>query len=215
MVGLLGKKIGMTHRFDAEGRFIPVTVLEAGPCFVIQKNKGSLQLGYDEDRKKRISQAVLGIFKKNNIPPCSFIKEVELSDPEKYKVGDILKVDIFKEGEFVDVTGISIGKGFQGGMKRWHWGGGPRSHGSTSHRRVGSIGASSDPSRVFKGQHMPGHMGNRKVTIQNLKVVMVDSSNNLLLVKGAVSGHKNSYVIIKKSKKKKAISPNEKEANQK
>jgi large subunit ribosomal protein L3 len=117
-------------------------------------------------------------------------------------VGDELKVDLFAEGDFVDVSGISIGKGFAGGMKRWHWKGGPRSHGSTSHRRVGSIGSSTTPGRVFKGHHMPGHMGVKNVTLQNLKVIKVDVANNLLLVEGGVPGHKNGYLVITKALKK-------------
>ncbi|MCX5714469.1 MAG: 50S ribosomal protein L3, partial [Candidatus Omnitrophica bacterium] len=137
-----------------------------------------------------------------NIAGRKFIRELSKDATKEYKVGEELKVDMFTCGDFVDVTGISIGKGFQGGMKRWHWKGGPRTHGSTSHRRVGSIGSSTTPGRVFKGHHMPGHMGRERVTVQNLKVVKTDPENNILLVEGGVPGHKNSYLIIRKAVKK-------------
>ena len=137
-----------------------------------------------------------------NLSVRRYVRELRVADKGNYKVGDEIKVDIFQEGDFVDVSGISIGKGFQGGMKRWHWMGTPMTHGSMSHRRVGSIGASSDPSRVFKGKTMAGHMGHDKVTVQNLKVVKVDLANNILVVQGAVPGYKSSLLEIRKSIKK-------------
>lgn len=215
MGSLLGKKLSMTHKFGEDGRFIPVSLFEIAPCFVLQKKDKSIQIGYDVIEAKRITRPVSGVFKKRGIRPCGFIKEVKVNNPKDYKVGQELKVDIFNEGDFVDVTGVSIGKGFQGGMKRWHWKGGPKSHGSTSHRRVGSIGASSDPSRVFKGTHMPGHMGRRQVTVQNLQVITVDSQNNILAVKGAVAGHKNSYSIVRKAKKRGNVNLKTEQSNKK
>ena len=148
-----------------------------------------------------------GFFSKLGIEPMKYIKEIRIDSAEeiqKYKVGEELSVEIFKPGEFVDVVGTSKGKGFQGGVKRWGWHIGPKSHGSMSHRAIGSVGASSDPSRVFKGHHMAGHMGNRKVTVQNLEIIEVDKENNLLLLKGAVPGARNSFLIIKNAKKKPA-----------
>ncbi len=202
MIGLIGKKLGMTQVFSDDGKLIGVTAIEAGPCPVLAVKEKSIQLGFDLAKENRLKKPLLGYFKKMNIAPRKVIREV-LKEPNKeYKVGEELKVDLFKPGDFLDITGTSKGKGFQGGMKRWNWSGGPKTHGSTSHRRVGSIGSSTTPGRVWKGHHMPGHMGNCKVTLQNLQVVKVDLQNNLLLVKGAVAGSKDSYLIIKKAKKK-------------
>ncbi|MDP1853105.1 MAG: 50S ribosomal protein L3 [Candidatus Omnitrophota bacterium] len=203
MIGLLGRKIGMTHKFGEDGKFIPVSVLEVGPCFVLQSKDKSLQLAFGKANPKRVKRPLIGLFKKAGVEPQVFIKEVKIDNAKDYKPGQELKVDVFKEGDFVDVTGVSIGKGFCGGMKRWHWAGGPKTHGHTSHRRVGSIGSSTTPGRVFKGKHMPGHMGHKTVTTQNLKVVKIDNQNNVLAVKGAVAGPKNGYLIIRKAKKKK------------
>ena len=214
MIGLLGKKIGMTQAFGRDGEVIPLTVIEAGPCAVLQVKTEdrdgyfAVQLGFGEKKESRANKPDLGRFKKAEVPPKRFVKEIRVAqhetekDKEGYKLGREIMVDIFQQGDFVDISGISVGKGFQGGMKRWHWSGGPETHGSMHHRRPGSIGASSDPSRVFKGQHLPGRMGGKKVTTQNLEVARVDKENNLLLIKGAVPGHKNSYLVIKKAKKK-------------
>jgi len=202
MIGLIGKKIGMTQVFTADGSQVGVTAIEAGPCPVLMVMDKNVQLGFELGREKNIKKPQLGFFKKLNIAPRKVIKDLSKEANVEYKIGDELKVDLFAEGDFVDVSGISIGKGFQGGMKRWHWQGGPRTHGSTSHRRVGSIGSSTTPGRVFKGHHMPGHMGAEKVTVQNLKVIKVDLENNILLVEGAVPGHKNGYIVITKAKKK-------------
>jgi len=202
MIGLLGKKLGMTQVFTQDGKLVSVTAIEVGPCPVLAVKEKRIQLGFDSVSEKRVKKSELGYFKKLNIAPCKFIREF-LKDPTKeYKPGEELKVDLFKAGDFVDVIGTSKGKGFQGGMKRWGWHGGPQTHGSTSHRRVGSLGSSTTPGRVWKGHHLPGHMGACRVTIQNLQVVKIDAQNNLLLVDGAVPGHKNSYLIIRKAIKK-------------
>jgi large subunit ribosomal protein L3 len=204
MVGLLGKKIGMTQVYTDDGTMVNVTAIEAGPCPILAIKEKSVQLGFEKVNEKRLKKPVSGYFKKLKLSPMKLIREVMKEAQGEYTVGQEIKVDLFKTGDFVDVTGTSIGKGFQGGMKRWHWHGGPQTHGSMSHRRVGSIGSTTTPGRVWKGHHMPGHMGAETVTAQNLKVVKVDVENNLLLVKGAVPGCKNNYLIIKKAKKKKA-----------
>jgi large subunit ribosomal protein L3 len=214
MSGILGKKIGMTRVFADDGAYVSVTAIEAGPCAVLAVKEKSIQVGFDEVPEKRLKKPVSGYFKKINVSCRKFIRELSRDPAKEYKVGDELKVDLFAPGDFVDVTGISIGKGFQGGMKRWHWKGGPKTHGSTSHRRVGSIGSTTTPGRVWKGHHLPGHMGMDKVTQQNLKVIKADLENNILLVKGAVPGHKNSYVIVKKAKKR-VLSANKPKPEQK
>jgi len=205
--GLLGRKIGMTQIFDNDGNVIPVTVVEAGPCKVLGLTETpakvqKIQLGFDQKREDRTRKPEMGFFKKLNVAPHRFIREVDSTDNSKYQLGQDVLADIFKAGDFVDVVGVSKGKGFAGGMKRWNWGGGPAGHGSMHHRRVGSIGASSDPSRVYRGQRMPGHMGDARVSVQGLRVMKVDMDNNLLLIKGAVPGGKRAYVIVKLSKKK-------------
>ncbi len=205
--GILGRKLGMTHLLDEQGYKVPVTVIETGPCPIVQiKSKkkdgySAIQLGFLK-KDKNVKIPLIGHFKKNNIPPHQVIHEIKLVSQQEseFQKGQVLKVDIFEAGDLVDVSGISKGKGFQGGMKRWGWHGGPKTHGSMTHRRIGSIGASSDPSRVFKGQHMPGRMGNTKRTVKNLRVVKVDVKNNILCLKGGVPGHSNSILIIKKTK---------------
>ncbi len=204
MIGILGKKIGMTQIFAEDGTLVSVTAIEAGPCPVLAINEKNIQLGFDLAKEKSLKKPQAGYFKKLNIAGRKFIRELSKEPSREYKVGEELKVDIFTPEDYVDVTGISIGKGFQGGMKRWHWDGGPRTHGSTSHRRVGSIGSTTTPGRVFKGHHMPGHMGATGVTTQNLKIIKIDVENNILLVKGSVPGFKNGYLIVKKALKKKA-----------
>lgn len=210
MVGLLGKKLGMTQVFDEKGNVIPVTVLQLGPCYALQViNKPdsgycALQLGFDERKTKGLPKARSKFFEKTGIKPQRFIQEVRLPKEElgDCKVGQVIDVDVFKDVARVDVQGTSIGKGFQGGMKRWGWHGGPKTHGSMSHRRPGSIGSSADPSRVFRGRHLPGRMGNQKVTVKNLKVVSIDADKHIIMVKGAVPGCDNGYIIVRKSKKK-------------
>jgi len=203
MAGILGKKIGMTQIFDQEGRQVQVTAVEAGPCPVLNIRDKSVQLAFDEVKESKLKKPESGLFKKKGISPRRFIKEVVRDPGREYKLGEELKVDMFKAGDYVDVTGTSIGKGFAGGMKRWGWHGGPQTHGSMSHRRVGSIGSSAWPSRVWTGHHMPGHMGAATVTTQNLKVVNIIPEENLMLLKGSVPGCKNGYLVIRKAKKKK------------
>ena len=194
----------MTQIFAEDGAFVSVTAVEAGPCPVLAIKEKNIQLGFDLAKEKSLKKPQAEYFKKLNIAGRKFIRELRKEPAKEYKVGEEIKVDIFAPGDFVDVSGVSIGKGFQGGMKRWHWKGGPMTHGSTSHRRVGSIGSTTTPGRVFRGHHMPGHMGAIGVTTQNLKVIKVDTENNILLIKGSVPGFKNGYVIIKKALKKSA-----------
>lgn len=205
---MLGKKIGMTQLYTEEGLLVPATLIEAGPCTVLQikelsKDKYSaVKLGFDDKKEQRTNKPDLGNFKKAHSTPKRHIKEIRLESTQDYKVGDALNVAIFEAGEFVDITGISKGKGFQGGMKRWNWTAGNEGHGSMHHRQPGSIGASSFPSRVVKGKHMPGHLGVEQITTQNLKILKVDKDKNILVIKGTVSGHNNSYLTIKSAKKK-------------
>lgn len=208
MSGILGKKIGMTQIFE-DGKFIPVTVVEAGPNFVLQKktveNDGytALQLGFDEKKEKNTTKPVMGIFKKAGVNPQRFVKELRVNSVEGYELGQEIKVDVLAGVEFVDITGTSKGKGTSGVMKRHGFGGNRASHGvSRNHRLGGSIGMSTWPGKVLKGKRMAGQYGNETVTVQNLKVVKVDAENNLLLIKGAVPGSKNSYIVVKPAVKK-------------
>lgn len=204
MIGIIGRKLGVTQIFTEAGSLVPVTIVEAGPCRVVQKktmkNEGytALQLGFGE--KKKVNRPLEGHFKKAQVSPVRMLREFRISESEadRYKVGQEIRVDIFQGGEYVDVVGISKGKGFQGVVKRHGFAGGPGSHGSTFHRAPGSIGASSDPSRVFPGRKMPGHMGNCRVTIKNLKVIQVDKEKNLLLIKGAIPGAIKGIVLVRK-----------------
>ena len=202
--GLLGKKLGMTQIFDKDGDVIPVTVVAAGPCTVLELKDSpfKVKVGFEEVKESRVNKPMLGFFKKVGASPSRLIKEFESTDNKDYKVGQELKADVFKPGDYVDVTGTSLGKGFQGGMKRWNWSGGPAAHGSMHHRRIGSIGASADPSRTLRGTNMPGHMGDRRVTAQGLRVMEVDVEKNIILLKGTVPGYKKAYVVINRSKKK-------------
>jgi large subunit ribosomal protein L3 len=203
MTGILGKKIGMTQIFSEAGEIIGVTAIEAGPCPVLAIRDRHVQLGFEPIDAKRANKSTQGYFKKlKDIAPQKFIREVSKEPDKEYKIGDVLRVDLFQSGDYVDITGISKGKGFQGGMKRWNWHGGPMTHGSMSHRRIGSMGSSATPSRVWKGQHLPGHMGSRRTTIQNVRVAKVVPESNLILVRGSVPCGKNGYLIIKKAKKK-------------
>ena len=212
--GLLGKKIGMTHIFDKEGNIIPVTAVEAGPCCILELKESPIKvtLGFEEANEKRVNKARLGFFKKNNIKPTKIVREFDAQDTKDCQIGQFIKADLFRAGDFVDVTGTSIGKGFQGGMKRWGWHGGPSGHGSMHHRRIGSVASSTEPSRVFKGKTMPGHMGAARITTQGLRVMDVNVEKNLLLIKGAVPGHKRGYILINLSKKKVFKSLEEKKA---
>ena len=204
MPGLIGKKIGMTSLFDENGKNLPCTVIEAGPCVVSQVKTtetdgyNAIQIAYGDRSEKNVAQQQIGHFKKAGVPVKHRI--IEVDGFENVKLGDEVSVDIFIEGEFVDVTGTSKGKGFQGVVKRHGFGGvGQSTHGQHNRLRApGSIGAGSDPSRVFKGMKMAGRMGGARTMIENLRVIKVDKENNLLVVKGSVPGAKNSYVIITK-----------------
>ena len=206
MEGIVGKKIGMTRVFNQEGQAIAVTVIEAGPCPVVQvktrerEGYDAIQLGFGEKRKKLFTQPLLGHFTRAKVEPKRILKEMRTENSNKFKTGQELKVDLFSVGEKVSVTGISKGLGFQGVVRRYKFRGGPKTHGQSDRLRApGSIGGSSYPSRVFKGQRMPGRMGGEKLTIKNLEVVGVDAEKNLLLLKGAVPGKRNSYLTIRKS----------------
>ncbi len=206
MSGIIGKKLGMTRIFAENGDSIPVTVIEAGPCYVTavrtrEKNGyEALQLAFEEVKEKSLNKPQLGVFKKLELKPHRYLKEFrDFEDIENYKPGDEIRVDIFKVGDRVKVTGKSKGKGFQGVVKRHGFGGGPRTHGQSDRWRApGSIGQASFPSRVFKGLRMAGRMGNDRVTVRNLEVVKVDPENNILMVKGAVPGARNGLVYITK-----------------
>jgi large subunit ribosomal protein L3 len=205
-LGLLARKRGMTQVFGADGNAIPVTALEAGPCAVVQVKTQAhdgyeaLQLGF-ERKKKNVNKPAAGHFKKANVDPLRVLREIRLKSTDGYQVGQSLGVDLFKPGELVDVSGITKGQGFQGGVKRFGWSGGDATHGSMFHRAPGSIGASSDPSRVFPGHRLPGRMGAVRRTVPHLEVVRVMPEQNLLLVKGAVPGARGGLVLIRKSVK--------------
>ena len=204
---ILATKVGMTQIFNDEGVLTPVTVLQAGPCVVTQvktvENDGykAVQVGFVDKREKLVSKPVKGHFDKAGVSYKRFVREFRFENAEEYSVKDEIKADIFAAGDKIDATAISKGKGFQGAIKRHGQSRGPMAHGSKYHRHAGSNGACSDPSKVFKGKHMPGHMGNVQVTVQNLEIVRVDTENNLLLVKGAVPGPKKSMVTIKETVK--------------
>jgi large subunit ribosomal protein L3 len=208
MKGILGKKIGMTQVFNEDGVVVPVTVVEAGPCVVLQKKEmatdgyEAIQLGFDEKKEHRANKPELGHAKKAGVKPQKFIKEIRGVNLADYELGGVVKVDIFSEGEMVDVTGTSKGKGFTGAIKRFNQARGPMSHGSKYHRGPGSLGAIA-PNRVFKGQTLPGRMGGERVTVQNLEIVRVIPEKNLLLIKGSVPGPRNSYLVIKSAVKSK------------
>lgn len=205
--GLIGRKVGMTQIFAADGRRIPVTVVEAGPCVVLQKKTidkdgyTALQLGYFQQDTARSTKPEIGHSKAAGKGVFRHLKEFRLQDCDNYSVGDIIVADIFAPGDVIDVTGVSIGKGFQGVIKRWGFKGGRASHGSNFHRAPGSIGCSATPSRVFKNKKMPGQLGNETVTIQKLTVVRVDAADNLILVRGAIPGARNGIVVLMDSVK--------------
>jgi large subunit ribosomal protein L3 len=205
-LGLIGRKLGMTQIFSESGEVVPVTIIEAGPCMVVQKKTqakdgyNALQVGFLEREEKKLSRSEKGHFAKHETKGFAFLREFRTAEVENYQSGQEIKVDIFTAGERVSVTGISKGKGFAGGVKRWGFHGGPATHGSMFHRAPGSVGASAFPSRVLKGKRLPGHMGNAQVTVKNLQVVGVRSEKNLLLVKGTVPGARSSIVLVKKQK---------------
>ncbi len=200
---IIGKKIGMTQIFEETGKVIPVTVVEAGPCVVVQKktmeNDGyeSVQLGFGDVKANKVIKPLAGHFKKHNVAPKKTLKEFRLADINVYNEGDIVKADTFAVGDAVDVSGTSKGKGFSGTIKRYNGHRLKETHGSGPvHRHAGSMGACSDPSRIYKGKKMPGQLGNEKVTVQNLEIVKIDAENNLIAIKGAIPGPKGGVVTI-------------------
>jgi large subunit ribosomal protein L3 len=210
MKGILGKKVGMTQVFDEQGRVVPVTIIEAGPCFVAQVKRAdrdgytAVQLGFEETKPKRLSDSQVQHLKKSNLPSLRYLRELRLDEDETMSLqeGNKITVDIFKEGELVDVTGMSKGKGFAGVMKRHHFAGGPITHGQSDRQRTpGSIGACKTPGRVMKGTRMAGRLGGDRVTVQGLRVVMVDPERNLLAVRGAVPGGDKTLLIIRQARK--------------
>jgi large subunit ribosomal protein L3 len=204
---LLGKKLGMTQMFNKEGNLVPVTLIQAGPCNILQiKNKendgySAIQVGFEERKKKRATKAEIGHCLKAKTGVKKLVREFrdDTLDTE-YELGQVLTVDVFDGVEVIDVTSTSKGKGFAGVMKRWGFHGGPATHGCTTHRSPGSVGAGTDPGRVFKGKKMAGRMGGKKCTVRNLDVVKIDKGKNLMFVKGAVPGPNGGYVIIRKSR---------------
>ena len=205
--GLIGKKVGMTQIFDDSGTAVPITLIEAGPCYVtklrLPENDGytAVQLGFAETKPKRLTGGQLGHLKRNNLPPLRFLREFRVKEPE-LKEGDKITVDVFTVGDSVDVIGTSKGRGFQGGVKRYGFRGGPRTHGQSDRQRApGSRGSGTTPGRVWKGARGPGHMGNQRVTVHNLKVEIIDEERNLLGIRGAVPGSKGGILLIKEARK--------------
>ena len=230
MIGLLGKKLGMTHVYDEYGRQRAATAIQAGPCTVVglrepQKNRyRALEVAFEPVKESSLTKPRLGQFKKAGTSAFRYVREFRLplsSSPtpaetkkestegngaeKEWKVGETMTVDLFQQYELVDVTGVSIGKGFQGGMKRWHWRGGAQTHGSMSHRAPGSIGSTTTPGRVWRGHHLPGHMGADRVTVQNLRILRIDSENHLILVEGAIPGAENELVLVRKAMKRPGV----------
>jgi large subunit ribosomal protein L3 len=210
MKGILGKKVGMTQVFNDHGEAVPVTVIEAGPCFVAQiktverDGYSAVQLGFEETKPKRLTQPQLKHLQKSELPALRYLRELRIADDESvgFEEGQQLTVDIFEEGDLVDVTGTSKGRGFAGVVKRYSFRGGPKTHGQSDRWRApGSVGACTTPGRVFKGKRMPGRMGGERVTTQTLQVVLVDPERNLLAIKGAVPGSKNGLLLIREARK--------------
>ncbi len=206
--GIIGKKIGMTQIFDANGKVIPVTVVEAGPCPVVQKKTvevdgyAAVQLGFAAQKQQRVTKPLKGHFAKADVAPQKVLKEFRFADTSAFEVGSVVKADTFAAGDKVDVIGTSKGKGTAGAIKRWNFSRLKESHGTGPvARHAGSLGACSDPSRVYKGKKLAGHLGAERVTVQNLDIVKVDAENNLIAIKGAVPGPKGAYVVIADAKK--------------
>ena len=228
MIGLLGKKLGMTHVYDEYGRRVTVTAVQAGPCTVVRLREPrrdgyeAVQVGFEAVAETRVNRPRLGQFKQAGTSPFRYVREFRLTSADRpptaasgsgsaegqeggWSVGQQLTVELFQDNELVDVTGVSIGKGFQGGMRRWNWSGGPRTHGSTSHRAPGSIGSTTTPGRVLRGHHLPGHMGHDRVTVQSVRIVRRDPANHLLLIEGAIPGAANALVEIRRSVKRPGV----------
>ena len=213
---IIGKKIGMTQIFDAEGKVIPVTVIEAGPCVVTQlkteekEGYNAVQMGFQDVKEKKLNKPQMGHLKTAGEAVKKYLKEFRFDDCSMFQVGDTIKADMFAEGDYVDVTGISKGKGYAGVIKRWNAGRSPMSHGAgPMHRHQGSMGACSDPSKIMKGKMMPGHLGAEQVTVQNLDVVKVDAELNLIAVCGAVPGPKGGIVVLKNTVKNNKVAKGE------
>ena len=208
MKNIIGRKIGMTQIFQEDGTVIPVTVVEAGPVVVVQKKTAELdgynaiQVGFGDIKEKRMNKPMKGHFDKGNVQYKKYLKEFKVDNPDEFEIGQEIYADVFEAGDFVDVTGISKGKGTQGVVKRHGFGRGRETHGSKFHRMPGGLSASATPGRVFKGHRMMGRMGNEKVTVQNLEIVRVDKDKNLILIKGAIPGPKKGIVTIKQTVKK-------------
>jgi large subunit ribosomal protein L3 len=202
MKGIIGRKIGMTRIFDEKGESVPVTVIEAGPCPIVEiktRDKHgyeAVQIGFGMRKKKTTTKPLAGHFAKAGVEPQMILRELRVDDVSEYEVGKALKADLFKVGDRVSVTGVSKGKGFQGVVKRWGFSGGGDSHGSRSHRKPGSIGQCATPAKVWKNRKMAGHTGSQRVTVKNLEVVQVDVDKNVIAIRGAVPGHPKSYVIV-------------------
>lgn len=206
---ILARKIGMTQVFDEQGRAVPVTVLEAGPCYVTQVKSidsdgyDSIQIGFKEKKEHRVNQPLRGHFKRSRVKPCYFLREFKVDNPSGFPAGQELRADIFEQGDYVNVSAISRGKGFAGSIKRLGFSRGPRTHGSHYHRGPGSLGAV-NPARVFKGRPLPGRMGGKRRTVQNLRVVRADGEKNILLVRGSIPGPRGGLVEVKESSRKQA-----------
>jgi large subunit ribosomal protein L3 len=202
MKGIIGRKIGMARIFDDKGESVSVTVIEAGPCPVVQVKTrdtdryDAVQIGFGMRKKRRTNKPLGGHFRKAGVEPLRLLREIRVDGAAGFEVGSEIKADIFKVGDRVNITGVTKGKGFQGVVKRWGFGGGPDSHGSRRHRAPGSIGQCATPAKVWKNRKMAGHTGNRRMTVRNLEVVRVDADKNMIVVKGAVPGHVKSYVIV-------------------
>jgi large subunit ribosomal protein L3 len=205
-VGLLGKKLGMTQLYNNQGEVIPATLVQAGPCNILQikgrekEGYSAIQIGFEDRKKKRATKAEIGHCLKAKTDSKKWVREIRDDADTEYQLGQSLTVDIFEGVEKVDVTGTSKGRGFAGVVKRWGFRGGPATHGHTTHRAPGSIGAGTDPGRVFKGKRMGGRMGGARITIRNLDVIKIDKNKNLLIIKGAIPGPNGGYIIIRKSK---------------
>jgi large subunit ribosomal protein L3 len=204
--GILGKKVGMTQIFTGTGVAVPATVIEAGPCIVVQKKTveqdgySAIQIGFGNKRERLFNKPLKGHFSKSGVRPLRYLKELRVEDPELYQVGQEITAGVFSQGEKIDVVGTSRGRGFAGGIKRHGFHRGPMAHGSKYHRRPGTLGAKG-PARVFKGRRLPGHLGAERVTVQNLEVVKVDAERNLLAIKGAVPGPRGALVLVRTSVK--------------
>ncbi len=206
--GLIGRKVGMTQVFDEDGVALPVTLIEAGPCYVTQvktqdgEGYSSVQLGFEEANPKRLTRGQLGHLERNNLPPLKILREFKTKETNEIAEGDVLKADVFEKDEHVDVVGVSKGRGFAGVVKRYGFAGGPKTHGQSDRQRApGSIGSGTTPGRVWKGKRGPGRMGNERVTSSNIRVVLVDPERNLLAVDGSVPGPKGGMVVIKPARK--------------